>query len=104
MDRNDDQKLESMLRSRRTQAASPDLAARIMRRAQTTPQIQGFSLWQALRQSFSELHLPQPGYVLAVTLLLGMLLGFSTAPQNIASSDTTSASAQSFLADDEGLL
>jgi len=93
MDRNDDQKLESMLRSRRTQAASPDLAARIMGKAQITPQIQRFFLWQAFRQMF-----------LAVTLIVGMLLGFSTAPQIASNADLSSASAQSFLADDEGLL
>ena len=104
MDRNDEQKLESMLRSRRTQAASPDLAARIMRKAQATPQIPRFFLWQALRQMFIELHLPKPGYVLAITLILGMLLGFSTAPQVPSNADSSSASAQSFLGDDEGLL
>ena len=104
MDRNDDQKLESMLRSRHTQASSPDLAARIMRKAQTMPQIQRFILWQALRQLFIELHLPKPGYVLAITLVIGMLLGFSTAPQISPNSDSASASVQSFLADDEGLL
>jgi hypothetical protein len=104
MDRNDERKLDSMLRARRTQSASPDLAARIIRRAAARPQVQRFFLWQALRESFRELHLPQPGYVLAVTLVLGMLLGFSTAPQIVPSNDTASASAQSFLADDEGLL
>jgi hypothetical protein len=104
MDRNDDQKLESMLRSRRTQAASTDLAARIIRKAQAVPQIQRFFLWQALRQLFIELHLPKPGYVLAITLVVGMLLGFSTAPQISPNTESSSASAQSFLADDEGLL
>lgn len=104
MDLNEDKKLDSILRSRRTQAASPDLAARIMHKAQAMPQIQRFPLWQSLRQLFMELYLPKPGYVLAITLVLGMFLGFSTAPQISTDADSSNASAQSFLADDEALL
>jgi hypothetical protein len=104
MDRNDDKKLDSMLHSRRSQAASPDLAARIIHKAQTVPQIQRFLLWQSLRQLFIELHLPKPGYVLASALVLGMFLGFSTAPQSFSTTNSDSANAQSFIADDEGLL
>ena len=77
-----------MLRSRRTEAASPDLAARIILRAQGMPQVQSYSLWQSLRQLFAELHLPKPGYVLTTALVLGMFLGFSTAPQMVSSTDS----------------
>ena len=104
MDRNDDQKLDSMLHSRRSQAASPDLAARIIHKAQGLPQMQRFFLWQSLHQLFIELHLPKPGYVLASALVLGMFLGFSMAPQSFSTTNSDGASAQSFLADDEGLL
>jgi hypothetical protein len=104
MDRNDDKKLDSMLHSRRTQAASPDLAARIIHKAQGLPQIQRFLPWQSLRQLFIDLHLPKPGYVLASALVLGMFLGFSTAPQSFSPANSDNANAQSFLADDEGLL
>ncbi len=104
MNQNDDEKLDSMLRSRHSQAASPDLAARIILKAQGVPQIQRFPLWQSLRQLFIELHLPKPGYVLAAALVLGMFLGFSTVPQGSSTTDSYSLNAQSFLTDDEGLL
>jgi hypothetical protein len=104
MELNDDKKLDSMLRSRRIQAPSPNLAARIILKAQGLPQIQRFTLWQLLGQSFIELHLPKPAYVLAASLVLGMFLGFSTAPQISSTTDSYAANAQSFLADDEGLL
>ncbi len=68
-----DQKLDSMLHNRRRDAASPDLAARIILKAQTVPQIQNISLWQSLRQLFAEFHLPKPGYVLASALDEGFL-------------------------------
>jgi hypothetical protein len=104
MDRNDDKKLDSMLHSRRSQAASPDLAARIIHKAQGLPQIQRFFLWQSLRQLFIELHMPKPGYVIASALVLGMFLGFSAAPQSFSTTNSDSVNTQNFLADDEGLL
>ena len=104
MNQNDEDKLTAMLRSRRTEAARPDLAARIILRAQGMPQVQSYSLWQSLRQLFAELHLPKPGYVLTTALVLGMFLGFSTAPQTASSTDSDSTYAESFLADAEGLL
>ena len=104
MERNDDKKLDSMLLSRRSQAAGPDLAARIIRKAQAVRQIQRFSLWQSLCQLFIELHLPKPGYVLAAALVLGMFLGFTTVPQSFSTTNSESANGQSFLADDEGLI
>jgi hypothetical protein len=103
MSQNDDEKLESILRSRGTGAPSPDLAARIIFKAQAIPQIQNLSLWQSLGQVFVDLRLPKPGYVLAATLVLGIVLGFSTAPSNHSASDPYSASAANFF-DDEGLL
>jgi len=104
MSENQDEKLESMLRSRRTETVTPDLAGRIILQAQSLPQLQNVSLWQAVRQLFAEFHLPKPGYVLASALVLGIVLGFSTAPENGQLSDASSATAQSYIAGDEELL
>jgi hypothetical protein len=98
-----DEKLDSMLRDRRRDAASPDLAARIILKAQTVPQIQNISLWQSLRQLFAEFHLPKPGYVLASALVLGMVLGFMT-PDNSTIQDANYTTTQSMIAGDEGFL
>lgn len=99
-----DDKLESMLRSRQSEAASADLAQRIIHKAQSLPQIQNLSLWLSLRQLFVESHLPRPGYVLAATLIFGMLLGFATAGDEAAIKETSYANSQSFLSGDEELL
>ena len=104
MSQNDEEKLDSMLRSRRSRAASPDLAARIILKAQGLEQVRNVPLWQWLGQSFAEFHLPKPGYVLASALVLGMVVGFSTTPQDSAVNETNAQSASSFLAGDEGLL
>ncbi|MBM2805438.1 MAG: hypothetical protein HW419_3331 [Deltaproteobacteria bacterium] len=104
MSENQDEKLASMLRSRRIEPASHDLAARIILKAQSLPQLESTSLWQAVRQLFAEFHLPKPGYVLASALVLGMVVGFSTAPENGQLSDASSATAQSYIAGDEELL
>jgi len=105
MSQNDDENLVAMLRSRRTGTARPDLAARIILKARGVPQVQSYSLWRSLRQLFAELHLPKPAYVLTTALILGMLLGFSTAPQT-SSAETYSGNydTESFLAGAEGLL
>ena len=99
-----DDKLESLLRSRRSHAASPDLAARITLKAQTIPQVQNISLWQSMRQLFAEFHLPKPGYVLASALVLGMVLGFNTSPDSSANQDANYTTTQSMIAGDEGFL
>jgi hypothetical protein len=104
MSQNDEEKLAEMLRARRTEAASPDLAARIILRTQGRPQMRSYSLWQSLRQLFVELHLPKPAYVLPAALVLGMFLGFSTAPQTDSTADSYATNAESFLTDTEGLL
>ena len=83
---------------------SHDLASRIILKAQSLPQVQNLSLWNAVRQLFAEFHLPKPGYVLASALVLGMMLGFSTTPENGQTGDASSANAQSYIAGDEGLL
>jgi len=104
MSENQDKKLETMLRSRRIEPVSHDLASRIILKAQSLPQAQNISLWNAVRQLFAEFHLPKPGYVLASALVLGIVLGFSTAPENNQSGDAGSATAQSYIAGDEGFL
>ena len=104
MNQNDDKKLDSMLRSRRSRAASPDLSVRIILKAQGLQQVRDVPLWQWLRQSFAEFHLPKPGYVLASVLVLGMVVGFFTTPEDSAVNETNAQSAPSFLSGDEGLL
>jgi hypothetical protein len=104
MSKNQEEKLETLLRSRQVDPASHDLASRIILKAQSLPQLQNISLWQSVRQLFAEFHLPKPGYVLATALVLGMVVGFSTAPENGQNGDTGAATAQSYIAGDEGLL
>src|SRR6188474_2705968 len=104
MSQDQDEKLDRMLHSRRIEPSSQDLATRIILKAQSLPQVQNLSLWQAVRQLFAEFHLPQPGYVLATALVLGMMLGFSTAPDDDQSGNPSSMAAQSYIAGDEELL
>jgi hypothetical protein len=96
-----DDKLDQMLRSRRLEAASPDLTQRIILKAQATPQNKNVPLWQWIRQVCAEFHLPKPAYTLAGALIFGVMIGFSTPPDiNPAMDD----SVQSFLSADEALL
>ena len=104
MSENSDERLEKMLRSRRLEPARHDLAARIILRAQSLPQLESISPWQALRQLFAEFHLPKPGYVLASVLVLGMVLGFGTEPDNGLPADGSAAVSYSYMSGDEGLL
>ena len=99
-----DEKLEAMLRSRRAESASPDLATRIILKAQGIPQNRPTSLWQWLRQLFAESHLPKPAYVLASALIFGLVIGFSTATDTTSTNDTSSINIQGFLYPDEGPL
>ena len=101
MSDNRDDRLDQMLRSRRLEPASQDLAQRIILKAQSTPQNKTMPLWQWLRQICAEFHLPKPAYVLASALVFGMVIGFSTPPdKNPAGDDNV----QSFLSADEALL
>ena len=95
-----DEKLDAMLRARRVEPASRDLAQRVILKARRLPQNQTLPLMQWLRQLFAEFHLPKPAYVVVSALVLGMIVGFST-PDRTASRDEDSASVQSFLYADE---
>lgn len=99
-----DEKLEAMLRSRRLEPAHPDLAERIVLKAQSIPQKQTipFMLW--LKQLFAEFHLAKPAYVLAGTLIFGFIIGFSAPLGTTAANDTDTGQVQGFLYADEGLL
>ena len=77
MNDNRDEKLDNLLRSRRVEPASADLAQRIIFKAQQTPQTKTMPLWQSVRELFGEFHLPKPAYVLAGALVLGVVIGFS---------------------------
>jgi hypothetical protein len=104
MSEKQDERLASLLRRRHAESASANLAERIILRAQSLPQQQNASLWSALRQIFAEYHLPKPGYVLASALILGIVLGFSTAPEIDSQTDTGAIATQSLIASDEELL
>ncbi|HEY3302776.1 MAG TPA: hypothetical protein VGL70_04470 [Candidatus Binatia bacterium] len=95
------QKLDAMLRSRRMEPAGPDLAQRIILKAQDIPQNQTLPPAQWVKRLFAEFHLPKPAYVLAGTLILGLVLGFN-APVDTTPDDADSA--QNFLYADEDVL
>jgi hypothetical protein len=95
-----DQKLDAMLQSRRVEPASPDLADRIVLKAQSIPQTRTVTLAQWVRGVFAEFHLPRPAYVLACTLILGFVLGRFT-PLDTGTSEMETIQVQSFLYADE---
>jgi hypothetical protein len=104
MNKNRDEKLDNLLRSRRVESISPDLAQRIILQAQQLPQNKTFSPWQWLRELCAEFHLPKPAYVLATALIFGLVIGFSTPPDLTSNANDDSASAQSVFGADEALL
>lgn len=103
MSNNLDEKLENLLRSRHVEPASPDLAQRIILRAQQLPQHTTIPFWESLRELFTEFHLPQPAYVLAGALLIGVVIGFSV-PEDNRGADDSGGNIQTFLSGDEALL
>jgi hypothetical protein len=105
MSDNRDEKLETLLRSRRVAPASADLAQRIILKARQTPQAKIPPFWQSVRDLFGEFHLPKPAYVLTSALVFGIVIGFSV-PQQDASPgpEDLGPSIQSFLSADEALL
>ena len=104
MSDNRDERLESMLRSRRQEAASPELAARIILTARGITQRQNVSLWQLVRDLCVEFHLPKPAYVLAGALVLGIVVGFNTPWDSPGVQDGNALNTQGFLSADEELL
>jgi hypothetical protein len=104
MSDNREEKLESMLRSRNHEAASPDLADRIILRARAIPQRQNVSLWRFVRELCVEFHLPKPAYVLAGALAFGIVVGFNTPWDSPIAPDSSAATTQVFLSADEDLL
>lgn len=99
-----DEKIDRLLSSRRVAPASPDLARRIILKAQQLPQNTTVSFWQWIRQLCIEFHLPKPAYVLAAALAFGLVIGFSAPSDTKPGLDEDSASAQSVLSADEALL
>jgi hypothetical protein len=97
-----DQKLDALLRSRRIEPSSSDLAQRIILKAQGLPQRQTVSLGRWIRQLFAEFHLPRPAYVIASTLILGVIVGFNT-PVDTSRDDSESVYVQSLYADEDML-
>ncbi|MPZ76576.1 MAG: hypothetical protein GEU77_08625 [Deltaproteobacteria bacterium] len=103
MSNNQDERLDEMLRARRITPASPDLAQRIILKAQRIPQTQTDTLMQWFRRLFAEFHLPKPAYVLAGTLIVGLAVGFYT-PVQTNPEVSNAVAVQSFLYVDEELL
>jgi hypothetical protein len=100
-----EEKLDALLRARRIEAAGPDLAQRIILRAESLPQNQKIPWLDRLKRLFAEFHLPRPGYVLACTLILGFVFGFSTSPDILHVPDANSdIPIHTFLYADEDLL
>lgn len=99
-----DEELESLLRARRVTPPNPDLAQRIILKAQQTPQLQSPPFWQAVGDLFGEFHLPRPAYVLPSALILGIVIGLSGAQETSLTPDDSGASIQGFLSADEALL
>ena len=101
-----DEELDSMLRSRKLEPASPDLARRIILQAQPLPQNKTFSLWQWLRELCVELHLPKPAYIAATALIFGLVIGFSFSapPETVTIAHDDASSARSVFSADEALL
>ena len=99
-----DEKLDTLLKSRRMEAPRSDLADRIILRARVIQQKRSLSIWEAVQQMFGEFHLAKPAYVLCGTLILGLLIGFSDPSGLSTSSDSDNGQVQSFLYADEGIL
>jgi hypothetical protein len=97
-------KLDALLRSRRIEPSSPDLAQRIILKAQGLPQNQTISLWRWVRELFAEFHLPRPAYVFACTLILGFVVGFNTPLNTTGVDDLDADQVQGFLYADEAML
>lgn len=98
-----DEKLEGLLRSRRVEPVSPDLAQRIILRALQVPQLEPMTIAQWFRGLFKEFHLSRPAYVLAGALLVGMVIGLNTALE-APNNNAAQLSLQSFLYADEAIL
>lgn len=99
-----DKKLETMLQSRRVEPARADLAERIILKAQGVPQNQTITLGHWVKRLFGEFYMPQPVYVLACTLILGLVIGFNAPLETTTPEDADAVHVQSFLYVDEGLL
>ena len=61
------------------------------------------SLARWIKQTFAELHLPNPAYVLAGTLMMGFVLGLNF-PSDTVTDNADAVQALSFVDPDEGLL
>jgi hypothetical protein len=99
-----DQQLEAMLRARRVEPVSPELAERIILKAQGRPQNRTMPLRQWVQRLFAEFHLPQPAYVLACALMIGFIVGWTMPGPHTAEDAAETLQAQSFLYVDEDIL
>jgi hypothetical protein len=97
-------KLDELLRSRRIEPSSPDLAQRIILKAQGLSQNQTVSLWEWVKELFAEFHLPRPAYVFTCTLILGFVLGFNAPLSTNGPDDLDTDQTQGFLYADEAML
>jgi hypothetical protein len=99
-----DHKLEAMLRTRRVEPVSPELAERIILKAQGRPQNRTIPLRQWVQRLFAEFHLPQPAYVLACALMIGFIVGLTMPVPHTAEDAAETLQVQSFLYVGEDIL
>ena len=99
-----DEKLDAMLRTRKLEPATSDLAQRIILKAQGLPQNRTVSLWQSIKQICAEFHLPKPAYIVASALIIGMVIGYSAPQTSNADNDDDLAGVQNILSIDEAPL
>jgi hypothetical protein len=99
-----DKKLEAMLQSRVVEPPGTDLAERIIFKAQELPQTQPITLTEWIKRLFGEFHLPQPAYVLACTLMLGLVVGFTAPVETPTPERADAAYVQGFFDADEPIL
>ena len=98
----DDEKLETLLRSRPLEPPRPDLALRIALAARVRPQLVPRSLGERLADLFADLRLPQPAFALAALLLVGLVAGWSVELDALlAGDDSDAVYVQSFLYPEE---
>lgn len=79
--------LERQLNLRNVPPPSSDLAERIIARAYHVPQKTPFNLLAWVRELSAELHVTRPAYTFASLLVLGFVVGISTAQTAPATSD-----------------
>ena len=91
-------KLDKLLKEQKIDAASGDLASRIINRAASIQQKP--NIWQIFKSFCNEFKLPEPALSLASLVFIGFLVGFAT----YSNSDAYADDIYSQLLEEENLL